>query len=464
MKPDRQLDSQDLSRPDHEERPIMTKPRTDGLYLFLLGSVAFILFGTVLANTSPVAMGDFRALYYPARCLLQHGDPYMESEVLRVFQAEGGVRAWDIKHDSHFARYIYFPSAFSLTVPFAMLPWGPAHILWMLLTAGSLIFASFLMWDLGASYAPVLSGALIGLLLANSELLMVLGNMAGVAISLCVVAVWCFLRERFIPAGVLCLAISLAVKPQDAGLVWLFFILAGGTYRKHALQTLLVTIVLSLPGVLWVWRVAPHWIHDLQSNIAAFSAPGGLMDPGLASKGIYGLGLLISLQTVFSAFRDDPQFYNPASYLVCAPLLLLGAFFTLRPRSTSARLWLALAAVAALSTLPVYHRQNDAKLLLLAVPACAMLWAEGGMAGRLAFIFTSAGVLLTGDLPWIILLGVVGPMHLTVASFAGRILTAIQVYPIPLTLLAMGVFYLWIFIRRSAAPSHPTASKGCAGG
>ncbi len=122
-------------------------------------------------------------------------------------------------------QHIYLPTAFSLTVPFAMLPWGPAHILWLTLTAGGLIFASFLAWNLGANYAPVLSGALVGFFLANSVELITLGNPSGIAISLCVVAVWCFLRERFIPAGILCLAFSLAVKPQGAGLGLALFLI-----------------------------------------------------------------------------------------------------------------------------------------------------------------------------------------------------------------------------------------------
>jgi hypothetical protein len=436
----------------------MTKAHLDGLRLLLLGSAVFLLLGTVLANTSPVAMGDFRGLYYPARCLIQHCDPYMEGDVLRISRAEGGDRPWDAAHASHFTRYIYFPTAFSFTVPFAMMPWGPAHWLWMALTAGSLIFASFLIWNLGANYAPILSGVLVGFLLANSELLIVFGNMAGIAISLCVVAVWCFVRERFVPAGILCLAVSLAVKPQDAGLVWLYFILAGGAYRKRALQTLLATVGFSLPGVLWVWQAAPRWMQELHSNILAFSAHGGVMDPGLAAKGVYGLGLSISLQTVLSFFRDDPHFYNPASYLVCAPLLLIWAFVTLRSRSSPAKAWLALAAIAALSMLPVYHRQNDAKLLLLTIPACAMLWAEGGMIGRLALLLNTAGFVLTADLPWAILLALIHSRRLSTTGLSGQILTVVQVFPVPLTLLVMGIFYLWVYARRCSGHFPPPAA------
>ena len=51
-------------------------------------------------------------------------------------------------------------------------------------------------------------------------------------------------------AGILCMAVSLAIKPHDSGLVWFYFLLAGGVYRKRALQTLAVTVLLALPAIL----------------------------------------------------------------------------------------------------------------------------------------------------------------------------------------------------------------------
>src|ERR1019366_4930389 len=127
---------------------------------------------------------------------------------------------------------------FLFIAPFAMLPLATAQALWIILTGGGLILAGFLMWNLGSKYAPILSGCLIGFLLANCQLAFATGNTAGIVVGLCVVAVWCFLEDRFVLAGILCLAVSLAIKPHDAGLVWLYFLLAGGTYRKRALQTL----------------------------------------------------------------------------------------------------------------------------------------------------------------------------------------------------------------------------------
>ena len=292
----------------------MTKARLDGLYLLLLGSVIFVLLGVIVESSAVVTTVDYKVVYYSARCLIQHIDPYQENEVLRIYQAESADRPLESEKVRQIvSRYMYLPTAFAVTVPFALLPWGPAHILWLTLTIGSVIVASFLIWNVGADFAPIVSGILIGFFLANSEVLVVLCNPAGIAVSLCVVAVWCFIQERFVPAGILCLAVSLVVKPQDAGLVWLYFLLAGGVYRRRALQTLVATLALGLPGILWAWSVAPNWLQEWRSNILAFSVHGGINDPGPASAGGHGLGMLVNLQAVLSVFRDDPHFYNPVS-------------------------------------------------------------------------------------------------------------------------------------------------------
>jgi hypothetical protein len=437
----------------------MTKAQLDGLYLVLLGSVVFLLFGVALERSAPAPFVDFRVVYYQTRCLLQHSDPYKESDVLRVYRAERG----DLPPDTAIVRQIitksiYLPTAFPITVPFALLPWHSAHILWLALIAGSFILASLLIWNLGADYAPVVSGILVGFLLANSETLLITGNAAGIAISLCAVAIWCFIRERFVPVGILCLAVSLALKPHDSGMVWLYLLLAGSVLRKRALQTLAVTAVISLLAVWWVGHEAPQWVQEWHSNLAAFSVHGGISDFGPASTGGHGLDMLINLQTALSALHDEPRFYNLASYLICAPLILAWGLVTLRTRPTPERTWLALASVAALTMLPVYHRQIDARLVLLAVPACAMLWAEGGRIGRLALALTTGGVVLTGDIPWAVFFGLLSKLNFHANALTGKMLVAVQIFPVPLILLLMGIFYLWIYVRRNphrAATSTP---------
>jgi len=328
-----------------------------------------------------------------------------------------------------------------------MLSYGIAQNLWMILTAGSLILAAFLIGNSAASYAPVLSGALICFVLINSEAIFANGNTAGIVVSLCVVAVWCFLEEKFVWAGILCLSVSLAIKPHDAGTVWLYFLLAGGIYRKRALQTLVVTTCLGLATLVWITPIAPHWMQELHSNILVNQLPGEVNDPGPVTAHASGPSMVISLQSTLSVFRDDPRFYNLASYLICGSLLLVWTVRTIRSRFSPANAWFALAAVVPLTLLVTYHRPYDAKLLLLAVPACAMLWVEGGPLRWFALLVTAMGIVSTSDIPLTILIILTGALHIPTAGQSAQMVKFVLMRPTPLILLAMGIFYLWVYVR-----------------
>ena len=109
----------------------MTRGRSDGLYLMSLGSVVFLLLGTALAIGSSHPISDFRFVYNSARCLVQHVDPYKRTEFLRVFQADGGdLGSGNMRRDHlEMAQHMYLPTSF-IIVPFALLPWAPAIVLW----------------------------------------------------------------------------------------------------------------------------------------------------------------------------------------------------------------------------------------------------------------------------------------------------------------------------------------------
>jgi hypothetical protein len=472
----------------------MTKARQDGLYLFLLGCLAFLLFGFALEHMLDTGMGDFKAVYYSSLTLVDHHDPYREADLLQTFQSHGGqfsvIPASAAAERRAILLCINMPATLMLIAPFALLPWGPAHILWMSLTAALFILAAYLMWSIGARYSPIFAGGLLGLILLNSELLIFEGNLAGIVISLCVIAVWCFLQNRFVPLGILFLALALITKPQDSGLIWLYFLLAGGIYRKRALQTLLVAAIIALPAVLWVAHVAPGFLHEQFANLASASARGDLNDPGPTSMGAHNLGGMINLQTTLSYIRDNPHFYNPLAWIISAPLFIAWAISTLRTSPTpqtldprpqtpdqspsaldpipdtpdprpqtpdpalvpSPQTLLAIAAIAILTLLPVYHRQYDAKLLLLAVPACAFLWSKASQtsrpAARLAALLTTASILITGDLTWAMALGLIHNMHTSAAtSSSAQLVTAALVFAIPFTLLSTTAFYTWLYAR-----------------
>jgi len=424
----------------------MNTARRDGLYCLLFGILAFLTLGAAFGANSPGAMQDFKVLYYPARCLLQHGDPYNAEDVARVYLKEDAAPKTP-KSVQIITKYIYLPTSFLFSIPFALLPWGTAHLLWLALTACSLIAASLLIWTIGAEHAPILSGILLGILLAGGEVILILCNAAGIAVAFCAIGTWCFIREKVIPLGILCFAMSLALKPHDSGLIWLYFLLAGGVYRKRALQTLITLICLSAPTVLWMWRASPNWRMELQHNLLSFSVRGGLADPTPAMLGSRGGGVMINLQTAVSLLGGNPHFYDSVTYLVCGVLFVFLAILIVRRGRTEP--WPAIAALSALSMLPLYHHLFDAKLLVLMVPACAIVWAKRAPLRSMILTVSTFAILATTDLAWAIFLALTHGLHPAMTSASGQIFLAAQILPAPLSLLAAALSYTYICLYSS---------------
>jgi hypothetical protein len=121
---------------------------------------------------------------------------------------------------------------------------------------------------------------------------------------------------------------------------------------------------------------------------------------------------------------------------------------TLRLSFSPAKAWIALAAVVPLTMLVTYHRPWDAKLLMLTVPACAILWAEGGPIAWIALLTNAIGMVLTGDIPLAVLSIVFNKLHVDTDGILGQMLTLVMIRPASLILLAMSIFYLWVYLRR----------------
>jgi hypothetical protein len=433
----------------------MTKARIWGMILVCIGAgIVLLVQAFVLRIKPPDAVQDFIGSYYSAHCLLRRCDPYNPNDVLRTFRAEGGERSLsDPVTRDIITRYLYPPSAFAVMVPLSLMPWTTAHISWAVLSSCSLIIAAYLALDLSFQGAPVLGGALIGYLLANSYVIVVLSNPSELVISLCVIGVWCFLRERFVAVGILCMALSLAVKPQIGGLIWLYFLLAGGVFRKRALQTLLVTALMSVPLIVWVWVVAPHWNEELHANLMHFSAKGGITDPGPSSE---TANELVNLQVIVSRFDDQPFVYNLVSYLLMVPLILSWVAITVGTRVSQAKAMFALAAIAPLSMLPIYHHFYDTKLLLLTVPALSLLWVRRDRVSWIALVLTAGAFFITGDISHRFIVHLVlgwHPLRIGLGEWCTR---ALVVFPAPLILLFTGTFYLWIYWRASQPQPRTT--------
>jgi hypothetical protein len=426
------------------------------IFLLLMGAGISIIWGISLERSVRGGVMGFPGIYFGTKCLLQGGDPYDVNQLERVYQAQGiPIPSESIERRQSVTRYVNLPTTFLFVAPFTFLPLATAQTLWLLLVVGSFSLAAFMMWRLGKNYAPGVSLLLTFIVLANCEIIFSGGNTAGLVVGLCVIAVWCLLNERLALLGVICLAFSLAIKPHDVGLIWLYFLLAGRTQRKRAIQAGALAVALTLTGALWTSHVAPHWKSEFRSNLATISAPGGINEPGPTSIGVGSPDMIIDLQTVISVFQDDPRVYNPITYAVCGTILLVWLIVMLRSRPSPENAFFALVSVAALSMLVTYHRSYDAKLLLLSVPACATLWVEGGTIAWMALLIGMVGVVFTGDLPLAVLMHLTRHLYSPAAGLAGKTATAVLTRPAPLILLVTAIFYLWVYLIRT----HKNSSK-----
>ena len=422
--------------------------RAVGLLCVIVGSIIFLGWGSALGVRASSGMVDFRAIYYNVRVLLNHSDPYNTVNGTQIAIDEGDKpKVYPIPIPSEIT-CVYPPSALLVNLMLGFLHWSSARIVWLMLNGAGLVLSGLLLWDIGADYAPLITGLLIGFSLANSASLLLQGNVAGIVVSLCIISVWCFFRNRFAPVAIVCLAVSLAIKPHDSGLVWLCLLFGGLQYRKRALQVALVDVALILASVLWVSSVAPAWASELKANLAAVSARGAGNDPGPSSASNVIENSDINLQTVVAVFKDEPRFYNLVSYVICAGLLLIWVAIRFRSPMTPFRFWISLAFFAALSLLPVYHRHHDAKLLMLAVPACAMIWSRRRTAGVVALLITSLALAINADVPRVILTNLEEPIVFSAATLSGKLMIILLARPAPLSILAMAIFYLWVYWLR----------------
>jgi hypothetical protein len=425
----------------------------DGVYVIFLGACIILLLAlTLLLKPTQSTAKDFRVVYFPAKALLAGLDPYNPAHILQTVHLAGedASIAEPVSREIQ-VRYVYPPTAFAVTLPFALLPWRAASVLWMVASTFGLILSAFLAWDLSREHAPTVSAVLIAYLLANSEVVVVLCNPSALAISLAVTGTWCLLKHRqswfsvqswsaVRPwIGVVLFALSLCLKPQDAGLIWCFFLLTSPALRRRSLQIAIVTAALSIPMLLWVWHVSPNWSAQLHANYVALSTPGGPADPGPLDPD----SELVNLQVPFSRIKDAPDFYNTLSYLAGGLLLAAWALLAWCSRRLRETPLLSLATVVPLSLLPLYHHFYDTKLLLLCIPGFAVLWSTQQPRRWTALALNLAALIITGDLSHTVL----NRNHL--GGLAQSFAPSLPVLLAPAALCALGVFNLWALWQAS---------------
>jgi len=385
--------------------------------------------------------------------------------------AHGG----DLSDPVPFAPYTanYLPSALFFAIPLALLPYGPADAIWLVVSILLFCWAAFCIADLCVGPRALMVQCVLAVFVATNTMPVMLAQPALMSISLIVIAMWCFLQQRFTALGVAAFSMSLVFKPHLGALVWLFLLLShsGGegigrreegnstepevNFRRRALQIFVMTLLLSVPGILLAFHhpATTHWPQELRANLQGIAGRGHLSDPGPSNADAPSIA---NLQAIFSLVRDDSGFYNRAAMATFLPLSLAWAYLIVRrlrnpgrriSESTGvsegrARDLLALAAASTLSFLPIYHRQYDTGYLLLMFPAIALMASTNRTRGWVAVALSAfATVTMTHQFPH---LGTV--LEDRVGRLPGPVWLLFH-RPLPLTLLMLSCFLLYCMIR-----------------
>ncbi|HEY4089087.1 MAG TPA: glycosyltransferase family 87 protein [Bryobacteraceae bacterium] len=344
--------------------------------LFWLVTLGFTGKGLVsIVKSSPGAMHDFVAPYSGARCLLLGCDPYDSLQVQKTF-ADAGGQPVDRGEKWSYIPPVYPPSTLVELLPFAFLNYHSARVAWFLLSA-LVSIASFLLWAglLTPIYRPWM--ALLGALLSASyaaAFATEAGQTSFIAVGLAVISLWCFIRDRHNVAGVICLGIAMGLKPQLAGVVFLYLILRP-VFRRPALKAAIIAIALLVIGVAWVSFSAPskNWRAELSEHITTSQQVGGVNDPSNANQFAPDI---VNAQAAWVLATGDPSTYNLLSWLLFAALFIPFVIGAWRGAGTTTQMFGALAAIACIGMLPVYHRVYDLLILALTFPSLICLFAQ----------------------------------------------------------------------------------------
>jgi hypothetical protein len=387
----------DLSAP---ETSAYKRKRMLGLLLVLLGGLLCLLRVYANRHLEHKYMGiDFRAVYGSTRCVVAGCNPYYFADMRAQFLAHGGslAEALTPTYGPFMPHYVgYPPPTLFYLVPFVLLNWPLALFVFMGVSIALYAIAALLFADLCSEHVPLAANVCLALFLASSGEIVKLGQPTLLAAALACIGLWCLLKDRCPWVGVVSFALSMVFKPHLGAIFLLYFLLATKTYRKRALQIIGLTIVLSIPSLLWFAHndATRHWIQDYRENIAGIATPGNLSDPGPRHK---GENHITDLQTLISVYRDEPSFYNHVAWAISA-VVLAGWLYVIvkRPPSREKDL-LCIAGLAAFSMLPIYHRLYDCRIFLVLFPPLALLMQRSLWWGRAATVVTVWTIYVTSD-------------------------------------------------------------------
>ena len=313
---------------------------------------------------------DFVTLYAGAICMAQACNPYNVPDLDKVLVS---ARGSSIRQDWSDQLPIYPPTTFVLLLPLSLLSYKSATVLWYSLSLT--IYAVGLCWlflfsaALGGTRIIVRLGVvLLGLHFPKMLQCLGFGNPSLIVTGLLLFCVFDDAESRKI-LRLICIAIACLLKPPLAlPLAALVLFKDPKRTRDGWTATALLSLIFLVLGL---YTFLPpgmaHWWLDLRQNLALGERGG--MSPSL--RGLPS-NTLLNIATLPGYFVTNPVSIRLISFAVVAMLAIL--YLNALSRLRKSALWetrgylLAVATLAVVTLLPVYHRFCDIGILMLAVP------------------------------------------------------------------------------------------------
>ena len=306
---------------------------------------------------------DFASPWASARLWLTGQNPYDNARLWDTWIASRG--AFQTDHDLWLA--LNAPGAYAALAPLAAMPAGVAGVAWLALCVASVV--TVLRCALSLARIPgtsltawlVISAALAS---APVQTILAVGQLSLAIVALCFVAMLLARRGREVTAG-LALGFAIAVKPQLAAPLLAYYVLRG--QWRLVLPAALVGVGVTLLAIVPMELRGIPWWSDWSRNLALAIAPGG---PNDATATGPWRNQMIDLRAWLFALLDRRELVGAIG--VAMSMLLIAAYATFvtraRTRESERRRpdeLLPLAALMALTLLPVYHKLYDATVLVL---------------------------------------------------------------------------------------------------
>jgi hypothetical protein len=336
--------------------------RLVGILLLVFG-LAQLGFRGMQRARNDIPLWDFASVWSATRTWLHGGDPYNTPAVIETWHRSGLFADRDA---SYFAT-VYPPTSLLLIVPLAMLSARVAVGLWLVLTLALLAgqFAALVSMA-RFRWRDSRSILLVGAALASAPLQfgILSGQLSIPAISLCVIAFWCADVGKEKLAGAL-LGLACALKPQIAGPFVVYYLLVR-RFKVVGLAAL-VGIVVGVVALVAMYLSHVNWLSGWMQSVASTTKIGAVNDYGWGNR---FRDEIVDLKMLLVSVIHNPTLIR--AIVLCAVVAMFAWFV----HACCPDPLLTLAAFAAISLLPVYHRVYDVALLTTAL-AWALVALDG---------------------------------------------------------------------------------------